>query len=551
VRQRAHDTLDHWNGEKRQADDWLARADRRLSKARQDLANGNADLTQAKARLQRAEEDLRKCRGSYTTDKQGKRVRQNCAKFETAVRTAQAEVTEAEAKVKKAESEMEGAEKEHKRASERVNCCTRAVSLATQAVERAESARQRAMDALSTAERALEHARAAERALEQARTLLESEEEEVDLMLREAQQAENSVDEGQLHLRNTLRYEESAQRYHVIARAEINMRLVYLREINRPDLFGLGTYAASEYGPAGGSPAALDMLLHTAAEQETEDEAELSEWITVFTQVPVNHLPNPEEFRDEHDFEPQQINTLREALNRLQVMQPYTESSDGQQRAFWEARDAQEQLPGEATYCYVYDLFYGDEAIRVTRSDDGYDITQGRERVWLAKRLGVKTLPVHLSRRRDYLPRRKFEDELGVTWQFRTFEDGDTLMLRLFDLSRRETLPNGVDPGDAGHADMTIEDDAGTLRAQIVAFEVTDEDRARGTDRALLDQVERASRARGATSIYFTMSNTASRVSTIREWYRAQGYVFRRQTRETMVYKVFQPETFDDRSIGG
>jgi ribosomal protein S18 acetylase RimI-like enzyme len=549
VRQKAHDTLNHWNGEKRQADEWLSRADRRLSKARQALDNTNATLTQAKSRLQRAEEDLRKCRNASTTDKQGRRVRQNCGKYETAVRMAQVDVTDAEAKVKIAESELKDAEKEHKRATERVNCCDRAVSLATQAVERAESAHQRAADGLSTAERALEHAHAAQRALEQARTLLEAEEEEVDLMLREAQHAENSVDEAQLHLRNTLRYEESAQRYHVIARAEINTRLVYLREINRPDLFGLGTYAASEYGPATGNLAALDMLLHDAAEREADDEADLSEWVTVFTQVPVNHLPNPEEFRDEYDFEQDVLNTLREALNRLQVMQPYIESGDGHQRAYWEARDAQEQLPGEATYCSVYDLFYGDEAIRVTKTDNGYDITQGRERVWLAKRLGVKTLPVHLSRRRHYLPRRKFEDEQGTQWQFRTYEDGPTLMLRLFDLARREVLPNGVDPGDAGHVDVTIEDDAGTLRAQITAFEVTTADRDRGIDRALLDQAERASRARGAASIYFTMNNTTSRSPAIREWYRAQGYVFRRQTRETMVYKVFQPETFDDRSI--
>ena len=45
----------------------------------------------------------------------------------------------------------------------------------------------------------------------------------------------------------------------------------------------------------------------------------------------------------------------------------------------------------------LFDVFYGSERIRVTRLKGGrFDVTNGRHRLFVAKQLGIKTVPVSL-----------------------------------------------------------------------------------------------------------------------------------------------------------
>lgn len=52
---------------------------------------------------------------------------------------------------------------------------------------------------------------------------------------------------------------------------------------------------------------------------------------------------------------------------------------------------------GSATAISRMVLFYGEKAIRVTKVKGAYvSIDDGNHRVWLAKRMGIRTLPVRV-----------------------------------------------------------------------------------------------------------------------------------------------------------
>jgi hypothetical protein len=41
----------------------------------------------------------------------------------------------------------------------------------------------------------------------------------------------------------------------------------------------------------------------------------------------------------------------------------------------------------------IYEAFYGDSHIRIVKDGNNYSISNGRHRVWLAKKMGIHSLP--------------------------------------------------------------------------------------------------------------------------------------------------------------
>ena len=67
----------------------------------------------------------------------------------------------------------------------------------------------------------------------------------------------------------------------------------------------------------------------------------------------------------------------------------------GQGRVLLAQRDADEGLSGERSYTGVYRWYYHpDHAIKVSRLADGHlDVTNGYHRLYVARRMGVNSLP--------------------------------------------------------------------------------------------------------------------------------------------------------------
>lgn len=142
---------------------------------------------------------------------------------------------------------------------------------------------------------------------------------------------------------------------------------------------------------------ALDAL------EDMPEPTEQSEWVDRGIQpVSVRDLPEPEGIHDEDDFVKVSVDEMQAGLERLQEMQPAIESGEGASSDYWAQFDRERGLDYAHGYRRIYDAFYGQDAIRLVKDGDRYDIVNGRHRIWLAKRMGITTLPARLTER---LPR--------------------------------------------------------------------------------------------------------------------------------------------------
>lgn len=140
---------------------------------------------------------------------------------------------------------------------------------------------------------------------------------------------------------------------------------------------------------------ALDAL------EEMPEQPERSEWVdTGIRDVPVADLPEPDDIHNDSDFQKISEDDMRAGLERLQEMRPAIESGRGASSDYWARFDEQRGLDYGHGYRRVYDAFYGHDAIRLNKDSDQYDIVNGRHRVWLAKSMGIETLPARVIERR-------------------------------------------------------------------------------------------------------------------------------------------------------
>jgi hypothetical protein len=132
------------------------------------------------------------------------------------------------------------------------------------------------------------------------------------------------------------------------------------------------------------------------------DSADGEEWVELGMQdVPVADLPDPEGISDARDFSKVTPEEMQAGLLRMEEMRPTIASGEGASKDYWAEVDQRLGLPFTAGYQKIYEAFYGDDAIKLTKVGDTYDITNGRHRIWLAQRMGIETLPARVTARRS------------------------------------------------------------------------------------------------------------------------------------------------------
>lgn len=112
--------------------------------------------------------------------------------------------------------------------------------------------------------------------------------------------------------------------------------------------------------------------------------------------VAIADLPDPEGISGPEDFTKYSAESLQSGIEKLEKMKPIIDSGVGDNSDYWREYDAAHGLSVPDGYQIVYDSYYGGEHIRVEKFGDDYDIINGRHRIWLAKQMGVESLPMEV-----------------------------------------------------------------------------------------------------------------------------------------------------------
>lgn len=372
----ATSTLEHWEAELRKALAWLARAKARLARAIAEYRAAQWAFEQAERALERAQSRYQSC----VNDKN----RSNCNSEARDVNSAQDELRSAAYRLQLAEQEVIAAQAEVDEAQARVDCCSNAVGFSKQAVGVARAAESEAQQALNSAERSLEFAQAAEQAALVAKEKVGEEVAAAEQMLAVTRGAVSTTDEAATHLAAADAAEESAQRYARGAGHELEHKLQLLHQLNRPDLY------ASNAGAEVGVRIAPTM-------------GRVGTWVDEGVRfVSVADLPEPAGVSGSADFKKVSEPEMRAGIEKLQEMRPVIESGLGANSDYWADYDRRRGLEYVGGYQRVYEAFYGDDCIKVNDDGGSYDIDNGRHRIWLAKRMGVRQLPMRIIKRKKY-----------------------------------------------------------------------------------------------------------------------------------------------------
>lgn len=119
-----------------------------------------------------------------------------------------------------------------------------------------------------------------------------------------------------------------------------------------------------------------------------------SEW--EMTNVPVADLPWPENVHGPEDFN--HHITYEDAVQvtqRLEKMKPLIDQ--GYAADDFSALDQNQGLDYVHGQRRIYDLYFGSQAIRVSKDENGYDIDHGHHRIFVAKEQRIDWLPVKLK----------------------------------------------------------------------------------------------------------------------------------------------------------
>jgi hypothetical protein len=130
----------------------------------------------------------------------------------------------------------------------------------------------------------------------------------------------------------------------------------------------------------------------------------VSRWIDKgITALPVDALPDDAELTQK-DFIKASEAELQAGIKKWLSMRPLIDSGEGASSDYWAAIDRQQGLDYHGGHQHVYDAFYGSDCIRVERSGVSYSVTNGRHRIWVARRMHVHELPVRLIEDTDAAP---------------------------------------------------------------------------------------------------------------------------------------------------
>lgn len=143
---------------------------------------------------------------------------------------------------------------------------------------------------------------------------------------------------------------------------------------------------------------ATNTLNGLAANEQSLDS---DQWVGTWTNnFDLSNLPSPEDIEGASDFRKVKFDEMKDGLSKLQEMKPIIEQGVGNSKDYWANIDNEKGLDYPNGYQRVYEAFYGNEPIRVIKNGNNYEITNGRHRIWSAKKLGIKTLPLMLVERK-------------------------------------------------------------------------------------------------------------------------------------------------------
>lgn len=171
---------------------------------------------------------------------------------------------------------------------------------------------------------------------------------------------------------------------------------------SHPDTSGqipASTIHPGEYSPT----AAISNNSSTKEEQaSTKFSTSDSRWMELGIQdVEIQKLPDIEEITGEKDFGKVSKDAMEAGIKRYSEMKQIIDSGEGNHREYWAKIDKAKGLEYSNGYQRIYESFYGNDPIRIERDGDKHTVINGRHRVWLAKQMGIKTLPASIVERKN------------------------------------------------------------------------------------------------------------------------------------------------------
>lgn len=128
--------------------------------------------------------------------------------------------------------------------------------------------------------------------------------------------------------------------------------------------------------------------------QETPQSAIEQKELNRIQDVPVSQLPWPEGVNGPQDFEKISHQDAVHVTNELQKMKPLIEEGYGAEDfGQLDKANGVDYLTGQQR---IFELFYGSDPIRVYKYGEQYSIDKGRHRVYVAKELGLETIPAQV-----------------------------------------------------------------------------------------------------------------------------------------------------------
>ncbi len=115
----------------------------------------------------------------------------------------------------------------------------------------------------------------------------------------------------------------------------------------------------------------------------------------------LNGIQNVEGISSGADFKKVSKDEMEAGLNKYTEMKGLIDSGEGDNRDYWTAVDKKLGLTYAEGYQRIYEAFYGSEPIRVTKDGESYTIENGRHRIWLAKQMGITSLPASVVEKKD------------------------------------------------------------------------------------------------------------------------------------------------------
>lgn len=376
--QQAQHTFTHWQSELEKALAWLERATIRLEKAKREHEAAKSNYNSAKSDYDRAYRNYKRC----MNDKE----RSNCNSEIRALNRAEDNLESAVRRLDNAIAELNAAIEDYNQAVARVECCRQAVEYAGEAVTYATNAQTSAVNGERMAARSLEYAKEVQKLFKMAKKKSAEQAETASEMNIVVRQATEDTDQAQIHLAQADSLEESAQGYYHRANMELASRVNSLIQLNQPISLTMPTDTSSQQG--------------TDKDNASKPGFVKSKWVDDGIEtLAVKDMPDPEGINGASDFYKISMEDMKQGLLRFQEMLPVITEGKGASSDYWAKIDAEKGIDHANGYQRVYDAFFGNDAIKVTFDGKSYDIINGRHRIWLAKQMGIDSLPMNITRK--------------------------------------------------------------------------------------------------------------------------------------------------------